>query len=563
MNILNAKATILTILINIQDWITLEDLSILTQLDKKNIKLIIKELKKEPDIQILTNTNKGYKLERIDPIFKENLISTFHDQDCYYYLSSRTIQIYFFLLINDHPVSMEFLSQHFYYSKTIVFLEIQRLKRWIDRIDGITLQVSKVEGVYLNGLENIKRYQIATICPSSLIKKDIPKQTLTNLTNHYPMFEKDFTLLLHESQILISGEDYSRFLKLIIITIYRSQKGFTINEIQPLISPHTVFIKKLSLLITHYFNYQLTQNEINHFSFFLQSLNSFQSKSSSSLDLVNQIEHIILKHLNLDFPIIKDKKELSNQIQSMLVRIETGQKYTNYYKNDLLLQFLFSCHLLDIAFKQLNYPDIPLSELTLLIPLFHNRLNLPQKKYRILIISNQPLSLCDYLQEKIRHIFPYQIDKIEYYPIYKYSFISETYDYYFTTEKEILLTYPFFKPIPLLFSQENKTYMRNHIFKINNRSAIVHYTNSTLLSDQISPLLDSFSKKRSSFFVYRENTLLIIHQSTDSCSITHFSLQKNFLYHHYPLKQIFIIKYLNHDYVEQFLQIKNELQKHI
>ena len=35
MNILNAKATILTILINIQDWITLEDLSILTQLDKK------------------------------------------------------------------------------------------------------------------------------------------------------------------------------------------------------------------------------------------------------------------------------------------------------------------------------------------------------------------------------------------------------------------------------------------------------------------------------------------------------------------------------------------------
>ena len=43
MNILNAKATILTILINIQDWITLEDLSILTQLDKKNIKLIIKQ----------------------------------------------------------------------------------------------------------------------------------------------------------------------------------------------------------------------------------------------------------------------------------------------------------------------------------------------------------------------------------------------------------------------------------------------------------------------------------------------------------------------------------------
>ena len=563
MNILNAKATILTILINIQDWITLEDLSILTQLDKKNIKLIIKELKKEPDIQILTNTNKGYKLEWIDPIFKENLISAFHDQDSYYYLSSRTIQIYFFLLINDHPVSMEFLSQHFYYSKTIVFLEIQRLKRWIDRIDGITLQVSKVEGVYLKGLENIKRYQIATICPSSLIKKDIPKQVLTNLTNHYPLFEKDFTLLLHESQILISGEDYSRFLKLIIITIYRSQKGFTINEIQPLISPHTVFIKKLSLLITHYFNYQLTQNEINHFSFFLQSLNSFQSKSSSSLDLVNQIEHIILKHLNLDFPIVKDKKELSNQIQSMLIRIETGQKYTNYYKNDLLLQFLFSCHLLDIAFKQLNYPNIPLSELTLLIPLFHNRLNLPQKKYRILIISNQPLSLCDYLQEKIRQIFPYQIDKIEYYPIYKYSFISETYDYYFTTEKEILLTYPFFKPLPLLFNQENKTYMRNHIFKINNRSAIVHYTNSTLLSDQISPLLDSFSKKRSSFFVYHENTLLIIQQSTDSCSITRFSLQKNFLYRHYPLKQIFIIKYLNHDYVEQFLQIKNELQKHI
>ena len=108
MNILNAKATILTILINIQDWITLEDLSILTQLDKKNIKLIIKELKKEPDIQILTNTNKGYKLEWIDPIFKENLISTFHDQDCYYYLSSRTIQIYFFLLINDHQFQWNF-----------------------------------------------------------------------------------------------------------------------------------------------------------------------------------------------------------------------------------------------------------------------------------------------------------------------------------------------------------------------------------------------------------------------------------------------------------------------
>lgn len=144
MQLTKRQIDILAYLLSRKDWVTSEQLSIHFEMNRKTIqqeiKLITEALAGKG--MIISSKSRGYYLEHLTEemrfYIREEIMKYGGRNSLGLKPSSLVL---YFLFLKTH-ITMQTLADTFYMSKTAISLELSTVKRWVDRWEGIELEVS-------------------------------------------------------------------------------------------------------------------------------------------------------------------------------------------------------------------------------------------------------------------------------------------------------------------------------------------------------------------------------------------------------------------------------------
>lgn len=394
MNITRHELDILICLMKQNDWVTSSSLADALDSNKKSIQQEIKYLssKLKEQCVIVSNQRRGYYLEYLSKEIRKEIVSVLIYNEAHYSMQNRTSVLALFLLFQDDYVTMNDLTEKFYISKTTVFSEIKILKRWINRIHGLHLDVSNQWGIKIIGNEYARRYGCASFAQMNIVKQILLAEHWGVQYETYLESSKNtLRKYLKQNDFIISGEDFTRVVRYIAITILRSAMGYQLDDCITNASTDSL-VTNILAEISAAVNYSFTLMEILEIQQRLLDSSIVNSDNEGTWETnqkVSELEAFIINTLKIPVKDLFMERELfTANVDQTLRRVSNGRKLVNYYDKNILSDNPLAVHLMNIGFKRIFQVKLPKPELTFLATHLAGELCKYEGSVNILLISS-------------------------------------------------------------------------------------------------------------------------------------------------------------------------------
>ncbi|MEY8356019.1 HTH domain-containing protein [Lachnospiraceae bacterium 54-53] len=440
------QINILTYLLSKEEWVTSERLSLHFDLNRKTIQLEIKSISESlgNKCMILTSHHSGYFLKYLSDDAQD-----FIREEVTRYGGRNSLRlrpsafVLYFLFMNSY-VTMQMLADIFYMSKSAVSLELNTVKRWVDRCDGIEMEVSNKNGIIIHAEEIRKRIHCAKFGTVNVFRS-IPLQK--EVVDEYEKYLEAVGQILIEAftsyGYLVTGEEYHKNCRFIASCILRSRLGYKRppEEVHKPDSPLTLTVARL---VRERLGYDLKAAELNDIHFILEESSLLFVENVSNPVIEGKLalmEDKICSLLNIPkAPIFADRDMVVQHICKMHLRARAGNIALNHYNEDIVARYPLEAYLIYRLF-----PDcfqIPINkEISFLALFLASNLNAYRERVSILLVSDQNMSIINYIKKIFCQNVDGKIKEIKALPVYIFkqdTDIRFSYDFLLTTDQEVL-----------------------------------------------------------------------------------------------------------------------------
>lgn len=562
MDLNKRQLQILVVLRNKNHWITSEELAEALGTNKKTIQTEIKNMLAiyEKKIIIQSNKRSGYFLESIESETKQQIIQEVTKHKIYSSMDFRASTIVTYLLFQKGYVSMQKIADIFFLSKTAVSLQIKTILRWIERNPKLELEVSSTKGLKIIAEENSKRIFLSLVGTETVIQHArLPQQISTIFSNIMLTVQKTLKEVLISYNYIVSGEDFIRFSRYLVLTILRRE------ELLEKTNRYTLFIpmvetltKKLSSELPYSFSNQEKQAIENR----LLELNYLMINDEKNKEIEKNLrafEQTIIRFLDLPVSLLFHETEfLLTHIKQMKTRMDAGHNTMNHFVQKIISRYPLEIYLIR-RFFPIHFQLRPnLAESAYLVLYLAEALNPFRKQGEILIVSNQPISILNTLKKQIQQSMNMWIKECRIEPVYLFKNQSNKiteYDAILTTEQELIFEWDDLIYLPsvldefesseiyqilreklTIVEEKKKTKLLDHYYKEENQIKIHKKIDS--IQQLISPSSDLVMLPLNA-----ETLLCCLIKSQVETKITEYQLEIPLIYQQRKIKRVFFVSF--------------------
>jgi lichenan operon transcriptional antiterminator len=472
------QINILTYLENYKTWVSGEQLTEHFHIDRKTVQSELKQIHEElGDGCNIESSRKGYQLTTFTPDVRKTVyeqIAFYGGRNC---LGVRPSALALYLMLLKDYASMQQLADLFYLSKTAVSIEIETLKRWIERYDGLQLEVSGNRGIRIVGAEQRKRIYCAKFGTrqtfnSMPIGAEIIIFYEEKLQKVEQILQQEFT----SYGLIVTGEEFNKNCRYIAICILRTRMGFAPPD-EPAIEErrYTQFVRRIDRRIEQELGYKANETEIYCFASMLEEENVLDERNAAPFVQEQQawtgmmhLEHRLRKILAIPTePIFTSREEMTQMISRLLVRSEGGNVAINHYNEEIICRYPLETHLMNTLLPECFGLE-PNKETSFLALQLADGLNHYRDTVSVLLVCNQNRSIVRQIETALRSVGTPQIGQFKVLPGYAFESDQEVggfYDVLLTTDQETLMAHPDFHHIPCILTygdvQQLDIYMKH------------------------------------------------------------------------------------------------------
>ena len=397
----NRQIHILSYLANHEGWVSGEQLSDHFHLDRKTVQSELRLLEQELGSQgQIESSRKGYRLTTLTPAARKSIyqeITACGGRNC---LGARPSALILYLMLLKDYISMQQLAELFYLSKTAVSLEMETLKRWAARYEGLSLEVSTSRGIRLDGPEDRKRSYCARFATVQAMRS-VPVDQET--VQAYESILQTVTDVLKQAftaaGFWITGEAFDESCRYLAVCSLRSQMGFQLETpaLRPA-GPYAGFSAQACGQIAQICGYRFTEAEIACFAFRLEGENTlnnwaaapFPYEAQEGLEkLESRLQHILP---TTPQPLLLRREAFLPSLPKLMVRRQAGSVAINHYNEEIICRYPLETHLICTLL-----PDCfglePNKETSFLALQLASQLNQGRDTISVLLVSNQNQSV--------------------------------------------------------------------------------------------------------------------------------------------------------------------------
>ena len=136
----------------------------------------------------------------------------------------RASTIVTYLLFQKGYVSMQKIADIFFLSKTAVSLQIKTILRWIERNPKLELEVSSTKGLKSLLKKIQKEFSYLLLNRNGDPTRKVASTNQYNFSNIMPTVQKTLKEVLISYNYIVSGEDFIRFSRYLVLTILRREE---------------------------------------------------------------------------------------------------------------------------------------------------------------------------------------------------------------------------------------------------------------------------------------------------------------------------------------------------
>ncbi len=563
-----------------KDWITSEEISLDLGWNKKKVQQNIKKLSEDlgEKCSLSSKRNKGYLLVSMEDDLKKYLLNDLYYNETYFNLEKRKTMLAIDLLFRNDYIAMEKLAQQYYVSKTVIFEEIQGLKRWFSRIHGLDLEVSLKNGIKLHGDETTKRYWCAVYGQLDILKSiHLPQYPLLKYQTTMKLCSNYFMTQVAYHKTYICGEDFSLILRYVAMTVLRDTLGYALEE-DLTYHMNDPLLEQLSKEI----NYDFSNKELKIIATLLSDANriTHDYKMDYDIEYIRKLENFLLNKLNLKNKKLFENPQLTYQNLMLTKRRITRNRHSvQYYDKNIFIKYPLCIHLATQVFQ--NFLNITPSRSDILDFAVYlggiiEKLHL-HTSIDVLLIGNQKYEILMQIKNVFEAFFDENIHSFDIYPNYFMQInhkINKHYDLYMTTEPNIFIENRHFLYIPTIMTQNNITRFQSSInkwriqydkYRLASFKETIQHRNIANLT-HLNELLDDVLLKATTLYVLNKKTLCMIYtgyQVETGTKIYH--LKKPLVYEYQSIYHIICITYneFQQDIVSYFYNVSKMLQEYI
>lgn len=562
MDLNKRQLQILVVLRNKNHWITSEELAEALGTNKKTIQTEIKNMLAiyEKKIIIQSNKRSGYFLESIESETKQQIIQEVTKHKIYSSMDFRASTIVTYLLFQKGYVSMQKIADIFFLSKTAVSLQIKTILRWIERNPKLELEVSSTKGLKIIAEENSKRIFLSLVGTETVIQHArLPQQISTIFSNIMSTVQKTLKEVLISYNYIVSGEDFIRFSRYLVLTILRRE------ELLEKTNRYTLFIpmvetltKKLSSELPYSFSNQEKQAIENR----LLELNYLMINDEKNKEIEKNLrafEQTIIRFLDLPVSLLFHETEfLLTHIKQMKTRMDAGHNTMNHFVQKIISRYPLEIYLIR-RFFPIHFQLRPnLAESAYFVLYLAEALNPFRKQGEILIVSNHPISILNTLKKQIQQSMNMWIKECRIEPVYLFKNQSNKiteYDAILTTEQELIFEWDDLIYLPsvldefesweiyqilreklTIVEEKKKTKLLDHYYKEENQIKIHKKIDS--IQQLISPSSDLVMLPLNA-----ETLLCCLIKSQVETKITEYQLEIPLIHQQRKIKRVFFVSF--------------------
>ncbi|BDP83123.1 transcriptional regulator [Enterococcus faecium] len=562
MDLNKRQLQILVVLRNKNHWITSEELAEALGTNKKTIQTEIKNMLAiyEKKIIIQSNKRSGYFLESIESETKQQIIQEVTKHKIYSSMDFRASTIVTYLLFQKGYVSMQKIADIFFLSKTAVSLQIKTILRWIERNPKLELEVSSTKGLKIIAEENSKRIFLSLVGTETVIQHArFPQQISTIFSNIMPTVQKTLKEVLISYKRCVSGEDFIRFSRYLVLTILRREE---------LLEKTNRYIVSIPMVET------LTKKLSSELPYSFSNQESFRRLKKIVLNIINKLSSLMVKTLNknlrafeqtiirfLDLPVsllFHETEFLLTHIKQMKTRMDAGHNTMNHFVQKIISRYPLEIYLIR-RFFPIHFQLRPnLAESAYFVLYLAEALNPFRKQGEILIVSNQPISILNTLKKQIQQSMNMWIKECRIEPVYLFKNQSNKiteYDAILTTEQELIFEWDDLIYLPsvldefesweiyqilreklTIVEEKKKTKLLDHYYKEENQIKIHKKIDS--IQQLISPSSDLVMLPLNA-----ETLLCCLIKSQVETKITEYQLEIPLIHQQRKIKRVFFVSF--------------------
>ena len=462
----NRQIHILSYLANHEGWVSGEQLSDHFHLDRKTVQSELRLLEQELGSQgQIESSRKGYRLTTLTPAARKSIyqeITACGGRNC---LGARPSALILYLMLLKDYISMQQLAELFYLSKTAVSLEMETLKRWAARYEGLSLEVSTSRGIRLDGPEDRKRSYCARFATVQAMRS-VPVDQET--VQAYESILQTVTDVLKQAftaaGFWITGEAFDESCRYLAVCSLRSQMGFQLETpaLRPA-GPYAGFSAQACGQIAQICGYRFTEAEIACFAFRLEGENTlnnwaaapFPYEAQEGLEkLESRLQHILP---TTPQPLLLRREAFLPSITKLMVRRQAGSVAINHYNEEIICRYPLETHLICTLL-----PDCfglePNKETSFLALQLASQLNQGRDTISVLLVSNQNQSVIGQIASALQGIGSPQMVRFQVLPGYAFACdptVCADFDVLLTTDQATLMLSPQFHLIPCILTYDD------------------------------------------------------------------------------------------------------------
>lgn len=405
---------------------------------------------------------KGYKLEFISDRARGELCRQLEYYGGRSSLGVRPSVFALYLLFLKEYASMQYLAEVFYLSKTAVSLEVQTLKRWVERYDGLELEVSNTRGIRIIGEEKRKRAYCAKFGTLYAFRGMPVDQEISCTYEKYLQDVREILMtVLQEQNELITGEEYRKNSRFIAVSILRTMMGYKRQDI-PEKRSRNILAEKIREMVKERTGYFLNEAEVDDIGEMLRESSTLINPEydpivgNANLEIrLDRMEQRLSEILGTGkAPLFPEKAVVLQHLSRMELRRKAGNVAINHYNEDIVRRYPLEVHLMYRLIPEMFGGRVT-KETSFMALFLGTALNSLRDKISVLLVSNQNQSVITQIREAIYqcgtpHIRVFQV--IPGYVFEENPAIIREYDAVLATDQETALAAPGIFQIPCVMS---------------------------------------------------------------------------------------------------------------
>lgn len=444
------QINLVTHLLNCGQWRTGDQLSETFGLNRKTIQSEIKAICDllDAECELEVHPRKGYRLTALTENGRQQLRDTIRFYgDTRNSVGVRASSLVLYLLFQEEYVSMQHLADAFFLSKTTVASEMETIRRWISRRTDLTLDISGVHGIRLDGEELRKRmYCVNHATRTAFGFLPFPQETRKRYVTYLDCCRENLQKQMVAHNDLLTGESMFQISRFMAISLLRTQMGYGLPEQCVDNEPILPLVADTSAQLLQNLGLTLNPHEQRSVCTLLKTCDRVSNGGvlipGVLSDRLNIFEKRICQLLSVPIqPLFSDRQMVLEQIHRMLLRSQNEQVAINHYNEAIVRQYPLAVHLAHRLIRECFGLEIS-KETSFFALLIQSAISKIRKLPSVLLISNQNFTVTQQIEGWLRKKGEIPIGDFRVLPGYAYELqpqIGKDYDILLTTQKETLV----------------------------------------------------------------------------------------------------------------------------